>query len=127
MLVWFLSLKKNTKVLLVFVVIGVLLISYFGIKAGYYKYKWLKEEAAKVEALQHQKEGLIQTVELYKIEYEVLEQKKQRIIYKTVEIENKLKENQDEKNNVPGAVALYTNTELDSAIRNHKHIKRAKN
>lgn len=123
---WFLSLSKQYKIIAVFVVLVFGLILYFGIRTAYYKNQLYKERAKQIEALQVEKEGLSQRVELLEIENDFLENAKQTVIYKTVEIETKLKHAKDETNNVPGSVGLFSDRELDSTIRTHKHFKRAK-
>lgn len=125
--VWFLGLSKRNKVTVVLTVVALLIIFYFGIKTYYYKNQLLKEQAKQIEALQLEKEGYLQQVDLLQIEYDLLEQQKQTVIVKTIEVENQLKDTKDETNNVPGVVNLFTNKQLDSTIRSYKHIQRTKN
>ncbi|TXE18612.1 hypothetical protein ES692_06095 [Psychroserpens burtonensis] len=124
---WFLNLTKEKKVYLIIAVIVLAIILFFGIKASYYEYKYLKEKALQVDALQNDKEDLLLLVDQWQLDYNVLEKQKQKTLIEYIEIETKLKTKEDETNNVPSAVMLYADIKLDSTIRSYKHIQRPKN
>lgn len=59
-------------------------------------------------------------------EYRELEKKKQKILYLTKETEDKLNNQENETDAIPGIVATYSNHMLDSILTNYRFKPRAK-
>ena len=60
-------------------------------------------------------------------DFEVLEEKKNKIIYRESKTQKQLNDQIDETNSIPGIVSSYNVSKLDSILANHRHIQRTEN
>lgn len=123
---WFKNLNIGYKigVILIIVLLTVLTISQG--RVYYYKLQLVNEKAKQFDVIEDEKRDLYLQLDSVKLLNDALKRKSNAVIRQFNAIKSKLEKQQHETNNVPSAVALYTEQQLDSTISNYRHIQRTK-
>ena len=91
---------------------------------------WLFRSNKDFDAKMQEQERIIDSLaveeEILRWKNDSLSSLEPEIRWRIVETEKKLKQQQDETDEIPGNVATYPDSKLDSILTNHRHKPRAK-